>query len=868
MGSAVDEPGITAHLQAYAAAGIGGVEITPIYGVPSRAAAWIPFLSERWMQLLSFTTAECARLGMGCDLDLGSGWPWGGPMISAEQAPKRVEFSVMPSGDFALHRAAGDIVAAVSVDAGGHRCDVTRSLQNVPSGQTLVLMRVLPTGQQVKRAAPGGEGHVMCPYSRSALEAYLAVYDDLFARFPEARPRSFFYDSFEVFRASYSHELPAKFREVNGYALPERLPELAGQGDPATIGRVRADYRYALHRCLLDHSIKPWVKHSNGKGVLCRYQAHGAPGNLLDLYAASNIPETEVFGASTAIACAPLPVDSLPLPQEYQLVNRLASSAAHLGGKSLASSETFTWHREHFQGTLEEMKYETDLLWTTGINHLFFHGSTYSPPDAPWPGWLFYASTHIDIADPLWQDLPAFTAYVAEVQSVLQAGRPSNDLLVYVPWFDLFALEGDSLFRQFTVHAKTGEWVAAQGWGRWSQVLQDAGYGFDFVSDDLLAGCEAKEGWVEKCGNRWKAIVVPPCRFIPVSTLNKLIQLAGAGIPVIMGTPQAVSAPGMRGLEPGESASFASAMNRLLALARQGNLESLPDLVAVPGVLPVYAADSPLRVIRRELPQGDAWFIANLSDQSLNGPICLRARQKVGTVTIVDVVSGRRGLVPCQEKEFGATVHLLPGQSLLVRPSAPDETSLPLWHDFTPRSKGAVLDGSVRVEFLSGGPGLPPAYTTDRISLWTERTGQEYRDFSGTARYTFEVCWDGRPADDVQLCFDQVRASARVNVNGSFAGTLWCKPYQIRVGAYLKVGANKIEVDVTNTAANRISAMDRSGTEWKIFGDINFVNMHYQPFNAADWKTTPSGIEGPVQLIAFFNRTCISSSKSMKGRKS
>ena len=46
----------------------------------------------------------------------------------------------------------------------------------------------------------------------------------------------------------------------------------------------------------------------------------------------------------------------------------------------------------------------------------------------------------------------------------------------------------------------------------------------------------------------------------------------------------------------------------------------------------------------------------------------------------------------------------------------------------------------------------------------------------------------------------------------------------------------------------RISAMDRSGTEWKIFGDINFVNMHYQPFNAADWKTTPSGIEGLLQL--------------------
>jgi hypothetical protein len=304
-------------------------------------------------------------------------------------------------------------------------------------------------------------------------------------------------------------------------------------------------------------------------------------------------------------------------------------------------------------------------------------------------------------------------------------------------------------------------------------------------------------------------------------------------------------------LEPGESASFSSAMNRLLVLARQGNRDSLRDLVTSLGVQPVYTADGPLRVIRREQPEGDAWFITNLSDKALNGPICLRARQKMETVTVVDVVSGRSGQAPCQGKTFSDAFHLLPGQSLLVRPSAPGEASLPRWRDFAPRSKGADFEGTVRVEFLSGGPSLPPAYTTDQISLWTGRTGQEYRDFSGTARYTFEIYWDGRPADEVRLSFAQVRSSARVSVNGSFAGTLWCKPYQVRVGAFLKAGANKIEVDVTNTAANRISAMDRSGTEWKIFGDINFVNMHYQPFNAANWKTTSSGIEGPVQLISW-----------------
>ena len=43
------------------------------------------------------------------------------------------------------------------------------------------------------------------------------------------------------------------------------------------------------------------------QGFQARNQAHGAPGNLLDLYAAADIPETESFGLTAAAdrrACA------------------------------------------------------------------------------------------------------------------------------------------------------------------------------------------------------------------------------------------------------------------------------------------------------------------------------------------------------------------------------------------------------------------------------------------------------------------------------------------------------------------------------------------------------------------------------------
>jgi hypothetical protein len=71
MGSAVDEPGLTAELEALRAAGVGGVEITPIYGVSGTEADFVPYLSDRWVGLLS---TRCAKRS-------GSIWAWTWPQV-------------------------------------------------------------------------------------------------------------------------------------------------------------------------------------------------------------------------------------------------------------------------------------------------------------------------------------------------------------------------------------------------------------------------------------------------------------------------------------------------------------------------------------------------------------------------------------------------------------------------------------------------------------------------------------------------------------------------------------------------------------------------------------------------------------------
>jgi hypothetical protein len=60
QGSAVDRASLTGQLEALAAAGLGGVEVTPIYGVRGSEKHFIPYLSPQWTAMLEHTLREQA----------------------------------------------------------------------------------------------------------------------------------------------------------------------------------------------------------------------------------------------------------------------------------------------------------------------------------------------------------------------------------------------------------------------------------------------------------------------------------------------------------------------------------------------------------------------------------------------------------------------------------------------------------------------------------------------------------------------------------------------------------------------------------------------------------------------------------------
>ena len=86
LGANVDKETVTRLMETYREAGLGGVEITCIYGVKGQEHRGIDYLSSQWLELTRYAISEAGRLGMKVDLPPGSGWRIGGPFITDRTA--------------------------------------------------------------------------------------------------------------------------------------------------------------------------------------------------------------------------------------------------------------------------------------------------------------------------------------------------------------------------------------------------------------------------------------------------------------------------------------------------------------------------------------------------------------------------------------------------------------------------------------------------------------------------------------------------------------------------------------------------------------------------------------------------------------
>lgn len=897
-GSAVNKTDLTNNMQKYQQVGLGGLEITPIYGVRGTEKQFINYLSPQWVDMLNYTLGEAKRLNLGIDMATGTGWPFGGPWVTPEDACKNITLKTYNVKDGeqlaekitfiqpAMVRTVGGkqvdiktlsypiatnknlqeyafdqvryemplpLTLLMAYDEKGNSIDLTSKVASdgtlnwKPNGGNYTLYALFQGwhGKMVERAAPGGEGDAIDHFNATALQHYLQYFDKAFAGRNVKGIRSFFNDSYEVDdargQANWTPDILKEFKQRRGYDLSKELPALYGKDTPEKNTRILSDYRQTISELLLEKFTTPWHTWAKSKGALIRNQSHGSPANILDLYGAIDIPETE----GTDI-----------------LRFKFATSTAHVMGKPLASAESATWLNEHFISTLGDVKVALDKYFLGGVNHIFYHGTNYSPANDTWPGWLFYAAVHFHPNNPFWKDFPALNQYVARTQAFLQAGKPDNDILLYFPIYDRFAEPGRDLLHHFDGmegFEKT-EFKTAAAW------MLDKGYAFDLISDKQIQQVSNNGASLLSGGNAYRTIMLPAIKYLPLETLQQLVTLAKNGATIIVHKQLPADVPGYSDLSSRQATyqqiiatlKFTTTHGVQKATIGKGAFimsEALDNLLPAARIPQETMADKGLHSIRRSIAGGKYYFITNTGTNKVEEWIPLST--STATAILFDPMQQRSGLARIKKDDNGQTLvylQLNAGESCVLQTTATGIKAQPFPY-YKAIGGATVIGGTWKVKFITGGPVLPDSTTTTNLTSWTGWAGDDIKKFSGTAAYSIRFAKPaGNNAKAYLLDLGHVQESAEVFLNGKRIGTLIGPTYSIVINAADFKAGNELQIKVTNGMANRIIDLDKNGVNYKKFYNTNFPSRLAENrgadglFTAIKWEPRPSGLVSDVTL--------------------
>ncbi|MGH9470264.1 MAG: glycosyl hydrolase [Terriglobia bacterium] len=924
FGGAATPEEITRELTMMRDAGLRGVELQPVYPVAvdnkELGIRNTRYFSPAWFSLLRHTLAETKRLGLQFDFTLGSGWPYGGPFIPGRlaaqkitvlsrdaQGPDEFTWPLYPylTGDGRVFA----VVAAPVVDSGA--LDLTRSTVlnaghhgavrwSVPAGHWRVMAFTDSlTGQLVKRPTLGMEGYVIDHFDEKALDLFL---DAVGVRTIEelhsiADPpfHSVFCDSLEVYGADWTPSFMEEFRSRRGYDLAPCLPALWQDAGEATPG-IRYDYHLTLSELIVNHFFRRLQAWSSQRGMTARIQAHGAMGDVMQGYAAADIPEGEEG----------LDADRYAVIIDHR---RLASAAAHVHGKPVVSCESYTWLRQpRYLVTLEEMKGATDSSFLDGINQIVNQGYSYSPPQAGEPGWVFYAATMVNHNNIWWPHYKYLAAYIQRTAAVLLKGASVNPIAVYLPLADIYAHYGlGSLTMDTEIQRRLGLDLFMD--------LRRAGYDFDLINDDALSRvARVEDGKLKASTAEYSVTIIPGVEFMPPESLERLAEFARGGGMLIFTERLPQTGPGLKQRESGTrrlrdilngifpagqgtpgSVQAAGRGRAVLAPDRTAAVEHVRAALA-PDFQIVKAGDGQAEALERAVENAgfahrrvgetDFYFISNISpfEQRLRIRFAAghRAPERwnpedgsIEETLAFEYVDSSHGPVT----EVG--IRLDPFESCFVvfaRDGAPVITS-------------TNLDGPLRVERSDGGvhlsgiarrngeyfaidrqgktrrasvAGLPDPIsiagpwrltlgdsaplTLAQLLSWSEFA--QGKNYSGWGIYEsgFEMAGDDWEKFDWTLDLGSVHETAEVTLNGFDLGAAWKGARRLSCGNALKQGSNQVQVRVGNLWIQKVTSLpppdlkpvaETFGIRWGLYGRTRISEL------------PPSGLLGPVRLLPF-----------------
>ncbi len=857
FGPAVTENELSKELETMHNAGIGGVEIQPVYPIalddPENGIHNFPYLSQQFLRDVSFANTTARSLGLRVDITLGSGWPYGGPRTPLSLAAGKLRVASLPIHgtkvelprvDEGERRIAAFAVEGTERDfSPGSAVRIDLKTDTVAASETprvALFFIASHTRQQVKRAAMGAEGYVLDHFSRAAIDQHLSdVGLPLLKAFGNQPPYSVFSDSLEVYGSDWTTNLPMEFQRRRGYDIVPHLPELVAGGS-AEADEVRHDWGVTLSDLIREHYLAPITAFAQAHHTLFRSQTYGEPAVTLADEAIANLPEGEG-----------------PQWRAFSFT-RWASSANHLYGRNVTSAETWTWlHSPAFRATPLDMKVEADRMFLLGVNQIVGHGYPYSPLAAGEPGWAFYAAGALNVHNPWFPVMPDVMRYLQRISWLLRQGTPANDIAILLP-------EDDAQAAFTPGHVSVTDEMKTRITPEMMAAILDAGYNVDFIDAETIR----KLG-----GISYPVLILPPTDRIPLDVYRQIATYSEKGGKVIaIGKTPSID-PGL--LNQRFNAQIIQLSRNLFH--RDGNpsgifIPSVDDLASqirrvLPPDLMCHGQAIGLGFIHRKLTSADVYFVANTRNREVHGNIEFRSTRAVLEQWNPD--SGQVMQSISYNPDKGVDISLAPYESRIfvlengTTPSVAEINGIDQVHEAETVKQIEELSRDWKIQMQ----GHSQKQALDGLPSWTELHGLKY--FSGHVDYfrSFTLrrspskqsrivvdfgrgtpIVDDRPpnANGIHALLDPpIREAATIYVNGRLVGSLWHPPYRIDISDFVHAGANQLQVKVYNTAINELAGKpphDYSALYAK-FG-TRFIP---QDMNHLD--PVPSGLFGPIRLM-------------------
>lgn len=866
-GDKIEADELVRELRLLKEAGIGGVEINPIefpsripgddLGIPS-----LTWLSDEWIEMLQVTFDEAKRLGITCDLIVGSGWPFGAESLDPEEraevmllyaekvtgpAEKEINheevFSKVdpqvtlpfPGRTFEMVslKISSDPMSGLGqvTDINIGADDTTTPITVPPGNHVIYAMVRVSSFASVINGAPGAAGPILNHMDREAVRRYL----DHMSGTIEARTgplsnhlRAFFTDSMELEGCNWTSDFAEQFERRRGYDIMPWLPfimfkvgRLGGVVDDrygaAKIGifaeeinRVRFDFEYTKAELLNERFTQTYLEWCSDNNVKSRAQAYGRGFFPLETSLGYDIPEGESWTTNWLKhrVGEEMPDDDYRRGRAYTMINKYVSSAAHLDGRRVVSCEEMTNTYLVFNTSLERLKVGSDQSLMSGITHSVWHGFNYSPPQAPYPGWIQYGSYYNENNN-WWPWFDLLNTYKARISALLQNADMYSDIAILPANYDLWSEMGvqtDPFPEKLNV-----PWTSLL----WEAVCKNGGAA-DYISEIVINGSEVKEGRLCYGPRRYSTIFLAGVTSISPEAMEKLHDFVVAGGRLFCIERYPEKSPGYTDYA-GRDREVQKRVERMKEFPDRFILLNIPEdnrlmewyseqmiRYNLPHYLDIEKPSRFMMQIRYRSDEGSEIIL--LTNTHIND------RYESQVTFGSDITGGRYGWI--WDPETGSRYRIKTGKDGSFRLTlGPAESRIFVfdrkkrgeeWKPVvTTKESPVIINGPWHLEFIhSRGEEVAPLTLQTLCDL---KEMEDYQHFSGTIIYRTELELEN--AIPEYLNPGRVEGVTTLKINGHDCGSRWYGERIYPVAGVLVKGINSIEIRVVTLMGNYMKSL-------------------------------------------------------------